>query len=44
MKQGTEKKNDREHVLLKLPVFMRKSKAKFSVSELIRFIYYIEGF
>lgn len=42
MKQGTEKKNACERVLLK--VFMKKSKAKFSVSKLIRIIYYVEGF
>lgn len=44
MKQGTERKNDCEHVLLKLLVFIRKSKAKFSVSKLIRMICYVEVF
>lgn len=42
MKQGTENKNVCEHVLLK--VFIKKSKAKFSVSKRIRIIYYVEGF
>lgn len=43
MKQGIEKKNDCEHVLLKLFGFTRKSTAKSSVSKPIRIIYYIEG-
>lgn len=40
-KQGIEKRNGCEHVLLKLFGFIRK---KSSVSKAIRIIYYIEGF
>lgn len=43
MMQGIEKKNDCEHVLLKLFGFNRKGTAKSSVSEPIKIIYYIEG-